>query len=226
MKKYWWVGIGIILVVGLGIIRSMNFNFGGSEDNFREVKQRFVELEARNDLKKVTFAGGCFWCMEGPFEAEEGVEEVLAGYTGGEVVEPSYEEVTRGDTGHREGVMVYYDASKVSYERLLEIYWLQIDPTDEGGQFADRGFQYTTAIYYHDEEQKEIAEKSKREKSESGKYEGEIVTKIEKFENFYPAEDYHQDFYLKSKDRYEQYSLFSGRKKYVEEIKKKFGKGE
>lgn len=120
-------------------------------------------------------------------------------------------------------MQVFYDPKKISYEKLLDIYWLQIDPTDEGGQFADRGKQYTTAIFYHDDEQKNLAEKNKSERNKSGNYEKEIVTKVLPFLTFYPAEDYHQDYYIKQANRYKRYEILSGRQKYKEEIKKKLG---
>ncbi len=160
-----------------------------------------------------TFAGGCFWCMEGPFEKLDGVTEVVSGYSGGDVENPSYEEVSSGETEHLESVQVHYDPSKVTYAELLNVYWKQIDPTDAGGQFADRGEQYTTAIFYHDEEQRELAERSKNEVAE--KFDESIATEIRPFESFYEAEDYHQDFYKKNSVRYKTYKRLSGRQSFI-----------
>ncbi|MBD3346176.1 MAG: peptide-methionine (S)-S-oxide reductase MsrA [Chitinivibrionales bacterium] len=166
--------------------------------------------------EKATFAGGCFWCMEPPFEQFDGVVSVEAGYTGGQTPNPSYEEVCSGKTGHREVVQLTYDPGKVSYEELLEVFWRNIDPTDAGGQFADRGPQYETAVFYHNETQKAAAERSKQKLEESGKYESPIVTRIEKAGEFYPAEEYHQDYYKKSPFRYKMYKKGSGREGYLE----------
>lgn len=168
-------------------------------------------------LKKATFAGGCFWCMEPPFAKLDGVVEVIAGYTGGGDENPTYTEVSSGKTGHLEAVQILYDPLKISYRKLLDVYWMQIDPTDDGGQFADRGTQYRTAIFYHDEEQKKLAEESKIELEGSGRFEKKIVTEIQKFRSFYPAEEYHQDYYRKNSERYKSYKHFSGREGYLEE---------
>ncbi len=175
----------------------------------------YAELSARDDLAVATFSGGCFWCMEGPFESVDGVVEAFAGYAGGTEVEPSYQQVAGGYTGHREAVQVFYNPEQISYEKLLEIYWRQIDPTDSGGQFADRGFQYTTAIFYHDDAQKSIAEQSRSNLSASGKFEKPIVTDIIAFTTFYPAEAYHQDFYKNSAERYKKYAKGSGRADFI-----------
>jgi peptide methionine sulfoxide reductase msrA/msrB len=168
-------------------------------------------------LDTATFAGGCFWCMEAPFEALDGVEKVIVGYTGGDVENPSYEEVSSGNTGHYEAVQITYDPKKISYGELLEVYWRQIDPTDAGGQFADRGSQYKTAIFYHDQTQNELAKKSKLRLENSGKYDKPIVTQILPYKTFYMAEDYHQDYYKKNSDRYGFYKQGSGREDYLKE---------
>ncbi len=166
-------------------------------------------------FKLATFAGGCFWCMEEAFHKIEGVIDVISGYTGGQKENPTYEEVSSGKTGHYEAVQVIYDPEKISYQDLLEVFWSHIDPTDPEGQFADRGEQYKTAIFYHDEEQKFLAEKSKELLEKSGIFENPIVTEIKKFEKFYKAEDYHQDFYKKEPIRYCFYKYFSGREKFI-----------
>lgn len=214
----------VLLVLGGGyMFGSLRTNTQKKSINEKQIESVYKELREREDLSVATFSGGCFWCMEGPFQELDGVEEVIAGYAGGEVENPSYEQVLGGKTGHRESVQIFYNPEKVSYEKLLEIYWLQIDPTDDRGQFADRGYHYTTAIYYHNEDQKDSAEKSKKTLDDSGKYDEKIVTEILSFSTFYPAEDYHQDYYLKQKDKYQRYETLSGRRKYKEEIQKKLG---
>ncbi|MFP4499056.1 MAG: peptide-methionine (S)-S-oxide reductase MsrA [Vulcanimicrobiota bacterium] len=170
-----------------------------------------------SDWKKATFAGGCFWCMEYSFEILDGVKSVTAGYTGGHVKNPTYEQVTTGRTGHYEAIQIIYDPDKVSYEKLLDTYWLQIDPTDPGGQFADRGPQYQTAIFFNDEQQKKIAEKSRKELEESGKFNKPVVVKILEASEFYPAEEYHQDYYKKKPTHYKLYKEASGRAPYLRE---------
>lgn len=158
-----------------------------------------------------TFAGGCFWCMVPPFSALPGVEKIVSGYTGGHQESPTYEQVCSKKTGHCEAVQITFDPEKVSYEELLEIYWRQIDPTDPGGQFVDRGEPYHTVIFYHSEEQKQKAEASKKALEESGRFDKPVVTKIIPAGAFYPAEEYHQDFYKKNPSHYRYYRLGSGR---------------
>lgn len=162
-----------------------------------------------------TFAGGCFWCMVQPFAKLPGVKEVVAGYTGGHVERPTYEQVCSGRTGHYEAVQVIYDPSKVTYEKLLDTFWSQIDPTDPSGQFADKGPQYRTAIFYHDEEQKRAAEESKAALDKSGKYDKPVVTQILPATVFYPAEEYHQDYYKKNPEHYKRYKIGSGREAFI-----------
>jgi peptide methionine sulfoxide reductase msrA/msrB len=154
--------------------------------------------------------------MEPPFENLEGVVEVVSGYSGGPEENPTYQQVSAGMTGHREVIQVVYDPSKVSYEELLDVFWRQIDPTDPGGQFADRGNQYETAIYYHDDEQKAQAEASREALSRSGRFDKPIVTEIVAAGPFYPAEDYHQDYYKKNSTHYKRYRKGSGREGYLE----------
>lgn len=174
------------------------------------------EIERVDGMKKATFAGGCFWCMESPFEKLDGVIKVVAGYTGGEKENPTYEEVSTGATGHSEAVEVTYDPSKITYEELLDVFWRNIDPTDKGGQFADRGSQYKTAIFYHDDEQKHLAEESKKALEKSGRFERPIATEIRKVSKLYKAEDYHQDYYKKCPIDYERYKKGSGREDFIE----------
>jgi peptide methionine sulfoxide reductase msrA/msrB len=175
-------------------------------------------INSAAETKKATFAGGCFWCMEAPFQELEGVLEVTSGYTGGKPASPTYEQVSSGKTGHREAVQITYDPAKISYDQLLDVFWRQIDPTDDGGQFADRGSQYRTAVFYHDQEQKDLAEKSKKELGRSGRFRGPIVTEIIKAGEFYPAEAYHQDYYRTSPAEYKRYQKGSGRQDYLEKM--------
>lgn len=165
-----------------------------------------------------TFAGGCFWCMEHPFEGRDGVLEVVSGYTGGKEPEPSYEEVSAGTTGHLEAIQVRYDPTKITYGELLDVFWQQVDPTDQGGQFVDRGKQYRTAIFYHDEEQRRLAEESKAALAKSGRYDRPLVTEIVRATAFYSAEDYHQDYAQKNPLRYNYYRWGSGRDQYLKKI--------
>ena len=169
------------------------------------------------NLAQATFAGGCFWCMVPPFVQADGVAKVVSGYTGGDKANPSYEQVSMGRTGHAEAIQVYYDPKKISFDQLLDIFWQQIDPNDPGGQFADRGSQYRTAIFYHDEEQKRLALASKEKMQQSGKFKGPIVTEVVPFTVFYPAEEYHQDYYTKNPVRYKLYKSGSGREDYLKE---------
>ncbi|WP_430884622.1 peptide-methionine (R)-S-oxide reductase MsrB [Fusibacter sp. JL216-2] len=171
-----------------------------------------------SELEVATLAGGCFWCMESPFEKIVGVHSVISGYTGGDVENPTYKEVSSGTTGHLEAVQVFYDPEIISYEEILEIFWRQIDPTDPDGSFVDRGYQYTSAIFYHDEDQKAIAEKSLENMDASGRFDKAIVTPIREFEIFYDAEDYHQDYYKKSPIRYKFYRYNSGRDQFLDKV--------
>jgi len=163
-----------------------------------------------------TFAGGCFWCMEGPFEKLNGVHSVVSGFSGGVEKEPTYEQVSRGKTGHIEAVQITYDPRVVSYENLLDVYWMSMDPTDDGGQFADRGKQYRPAIFFHDEKQRLAAERSRTALAESGRFSAPIAVEISPYRSFYPAEGYHQDFYKKNPQRYEGYRKGSGRAPFLE----------
>ncbi|MBN1365879.1 MAG: peptide-methionine (R)-S-oxide reductase MsrB [Syntrophaceae bacterium] len=171
--------------------------------------------------EKATFAGGCFWCMEPPFEGLDGVVEVAAGYTGGRLTNPGYEQVSTGTTGHYEAVEITYDPSRISYSELLDIFWKSIDPTDSSGQFADRGPQYRTAVFYHNEEQKRLAERSKEELAGSGFYDRPIATRIARAGVFYKAEGYHQDYYKTCPVEYGRYKAGSGREAYLKKIEKK-----
>jgi len=168
-------------------------------------------------MAKATFAGGCFWCMVKPFHKYEGVERVISGYTGGHVDNPTYQQVCSETTGHLEAIEVTFDPEVISYEELLRIYWRQIDPTDGGGQFNDRGESYRPAIFYHSEEQRAAAERSKQEIEDSGRFDRSIEVEIRPAKTFWEAEDYHQDYYKKNPFRYEMYRVGSGRAKFVKE---------
>lgn len=166
---------------------------------------------------KATFAGGCFWCMEPPFDKLDGVISTTSGYTGGHKENPTYEQVSSGTTGHAEAIQVIYDPDKITYDQLLDVFWRNIDPTDKGGQFCDRGSQYRTAIFYHDDEQKRLAERSRQAVIESTGFKA-IATEITAASAFYPAEEYHQDYYKKNPVRYKFYRYSCGRDKRLKEL--------
>ncbi len=172
----------------------------------------------RGEQQVATFAGGCFWCVEAPFEKIDGVSEVISGYTGGQLDKPTYRQVSSGGTGHTEAVQIHFDPRRVSYDDLLQIFWRQINPTDGGGQFVDRGDQYRTEIFYHDPQQKETAEKSKAALSVTGRHDKPIVTPITAFTRFFPAEEYHQDYYKKKPMAYKRYRAGSGRDRYLNQV--------
>ena len=165
-----------------------------------------------------TFAGGCFWCMEPPFDELDGVISTTSGYTGGSKQNPTYEEVSSGTTGHAEAVQVAYDPKRISYERLLEVFWRNIDPVTPNAQFCDHGTQYRSAIFYHDEAQRRLAEESKRALGASGRFKAPIVTEIVAAGTFYPAEEYHQDYYKKNPIRYKFYRAGCGRDRRLAEL--------
>ncbi len=174
-----------------------------------------AEPAAANKVTAV-FAGGCFWCMEPPFDALPGVISTTSGYTGGHKVNPSYKEVSAGATGHVEAVQIVYDPAKISYEKLLEVYWRNVDPLDGGGQFCDRGDTYKTAIFYQNEEQKKLAEQSKAAIEKQMKH--PLATMIRPATAFYAAEDYHQDYYKKNPIRYKYYRFSCGRDQRLEKL--------
>ena len=165
-----------------------------------------------------TFAGGCFWCMEPPFEALDGVISVTSGYTGGQKKNPNYEEVSAGTTGHAESVQVVYDPARIDYQRLLDVFWHNVDPTTPDRQFCDEGHQYRTAIFYHDETQHRLAEESKRALEKSKPFPQPIVTEIVAASTFYPAEEYHQDYHRKNPVRYKFYRYRCGRDQRLQEL--------
>jgi len=210
MKSINLIPWAVAILVFMGILFGSKNRYGGTDVNISD-------LEQSEEIDKATFAGGCFWCMEYAFEHVDGVIEAVSGYTGGNIKNPTYQQVSSGRTGHYEAVKVYYDSQKVSFRELLDVFWRNIDPTDAMGQFSDRGSQYKTAIFYHNEEQKQLALESKNELDESNKFDSPIVTEILPSDVFYTAEDYHQDYYKKKSKRYNSYKKLSGREKYIEE---------
>ncbi|WP_193437376.1 peptide-methionine (S)-S-oxide reductase MsrA [Sporolactobacillus pectinivorans] len=167
-------------------------------------------------LETATFAGGCFWCMVKPFDTLPGIKKVVSGYAGGHVENPNYEQVKSGATGHMESIQITFNPAVFPYEKLLELYWTQVDPTDDEGQFFDRGSNYRTAIFYHSEQQKKLAEQSRSAIAESGRFRKPIVTRILPEAPFYPAEEEHQMFYKKHPDRYAEERTESGRDAFIE----------
>ncbi len=169
----------------------------------------------KSELSIATFAGGCFWCVESDFEKVPGVHQAISGFSGGDIANPSYKQVSAGGTGYVEAVQVYYDPSIISYDDLLQAFWRQINPTDNKGQFVDRGKHYRPVIFYHDKKQQTIAELSKQNLQASGRFNKPITTEITQFKTFYSAEDYHQDYYKKNPIRYKYYRYNSGRDQYL-----------
>ena len=167
---------------------------------------------------KATFAGGCFWCMQPPFDKLDGVISTTVGYTGGPEKNPTYKEVAYGKTGHAEGIEIVYDPTKISYTQLLNVFWRNIDPTTRDGQFVDRGRQYRTAIFYHNDDQHRLAKATKEELEKSGRFDKPIVTEITPASGFYPAEEYHQKYYIKKPVDYKRYRRGSGRDEFLERI--------
>ncbi len=203
-------------LIGFLILNTFIFSF------FVKGESKKGEIKMGKEvLEKAAFAGGCFWCIESAFDELEGVKEAVSGYTGGKTKNPTYAEVCTGKTGHFEAVQVTFDSNKITYKELVEIFWQQIDPTDPTGQFADRGSQYKTAIFYHNEEQKKIAEESKKKLEKSGKFDKPIVTEIKEASEFYPAEDYHQNYYKTCPLRYQNYKIGSGRESFLKRVWKK-----
>lgn len=182
-----------------------------------ERKETAMDTKQAEEAKAI-FAGGCFWCMEPPFEKLDGVHAVVSGYIGGDEANPTYQEVSAGRTGHAEAVEITYDPTRVSYKQLLDVFWMNIDPTDARGQFVDRGSQYRSAIFYLDEEQKQQAEASRQRLEKSGRFDRPIVTEIVAATRFSPAEGYHQDYYKESPVRYKFYRYNSGRDQFLEKI--------
>ena len=170
---------------------------------------------ANETIEKAAFAGGCFWCMVKPFKEWDGIHDIVSGYMGGQVENPTYEDVKKGDSGHLEVVEISFDPAIFPYEKLLDVFWQQIDPTDADGQFQDRGHSYSTAIFHYTDEQRQIAEMSKENLDASGIFAKPIVTPIRAAETFYRAEEYHQDYYEKEREHYEEDRARSGRDEFI-----------
>jgi peptide methionine sulfoxide reductase msrA/msrB len=188
---------------------------------YYQIKSPGAKMNAQTDTKPgptqtAVFAGGCFWCTESDFEKVDGVVGAISGYTGGDMANPTYEKVSAGGTGHVEAVKVIYDPTKITYEQLLDVFWRHVDPTDNGGQFVDRGSQYRSVIFYADDKERGMAEASKKELAASGRFDKPVVTEILPLGAFYPAEDYHQDYYKKNPIRYSWYRSGSGRDQFLE----------
>ncbi|GAB4329300.1 MAG: hypothetical protein Kow0037_04300 [Calditrichia bacterium] len=197
----------LILTLSMAIVSA-------AQDNSPK-KMGKSDMSKQNKYELATFAGGCFWCMQPPYDDLPGVIKTTVGYTGGDLEDPTYEEVSTGKTGHLEAVQIQFDPSITSYRELLGIFWRNIDPTNPAGQFADYGSQYKTAIFYHNEEQKKLARQSLLELEKSGKFDKPIVTDIRPATTFYPAEAYHQEFYKKNPLRYNSYKVGSGREVFL-----------
>lgn len=204
-----------MLVIAAALLLSACQSSEQSNQKTASAQARPVETK---NLATATFAGGCFWCMEPPFEKLAGVISVTSGYTGGQELDPTYEEVSAGGTGHAESVQVLYDSTQITYAQLLEGFWHNIDPLAVNRQFCDAGTQYRSAIFYHNDEQKRLAEASKRQLELSGRFDRPIATQIVAASTFYPAEEYHQDFYKKNPVRYKTYRLGCGRDRRLEEL--------
>ena len=208
IKNYHMMGLFLFLI----LIASCSE--GGSQETDTVTRKVFQTIQ----LDTATFAGGCFWCVEAPFEKLDGIVDVISGYAGGTKENPAYEEVARGLTNHAEAVQIYYDPQTISYWQLLDTFWKNIDPTDPSGSFYDRGSQYRSVIFYHNMKQKKLAESSKLEIARLDIFKKEIVTEIVPYKTFYAAEDYHQDFYIKSPQRYSSYRIGSGRDEFIKQI--------
>jgi peptide methionine sulfoxide reductase msrA/msrB len=207
--KHLILNLMLIALVALGC-RNGEKETGGAETRMSE--------KGGTTTVTATFAGGCFWCVEGDFEKVGGVVEAISGYAGGHEQNPTYKQVSSGKTGHVEAVQVVYDPAKVTYKELLDFFWRHIDPTDPDGQFVDRGSQYRTVIFYQNDEQRRLAEKSKEQLAESGQFDKPIVTQIVPLKKFYKAEDYHQDYYKKNPLRYKFYRYRSGRDQFLKKL--------
>ena len=201
--------IAVLITFGLILV-------GFQKSNNLQEKMDTTMDKSQKNLSEATFAGGCFWCTESDFEKFDGVVEVISGYVGGRTQNPTYKAVSAGGTGHAEAIRVLYDPQRVTYDELLDIFWRHVDPTDPGGQFVDRGSQYRPAIFYHDDDQKRLAEESKRKLETSGRFDKSIATEIVPVSEFYEAEDYHQDYYKKNPLRYKLYRNSSGRDQFLE----------
>ena len=212
LTKFLPLGIVVILLIWMGA------EFWPKLFPTRTAEEKVSDLIASENTEVAYFGSGCFWCTESDFEKVDGVLAVISGYMGGTVENPTYKQVSAGQTGHREIVQIIFDSEVVSYAELLDHFWHHVDPTDSSGQFVDRGNQYVSVIFYTDETQKELAETSKQELENSGVFENPVITPILPAGKFYAAEDYHQDYYKKNPVRYEYYRSRSGRDQFLEEV--------
>lgn len=203
-----------LLVIGLFVT---GVNFAKDKPVEKMTKEKSTAMTKANE-GLATFAGGCFWCTESDFEKIDGVIEAVSGYTGGHVTNPTYEQVSAGRTGHTEAIQVRYNPKKVTYTELLDVFWRTMDPTDPKGQFVDRGSQYRPGIFYHDAEQKSLAEASRDRLAQSGRFKKPLQTEITRFEKFYEAEEYHQNYYKTHALRYKYYRQNSGRDQFLRKI--------
>ncbi len=211
MKKI--ILVGLTILIGCVLLGFQNSKVPQQNEQVRTGKEY-----NQDNLKRATFAGGCFWCTESDYEKIPGVIEAISGYTGGPEKTPTYNQVSSGTTGHAEAVQVIYDPTVVSYDQLLDAYWRHVNPTDADGQFVDRGSQYRSAIFYHNDNQRLLAEQSKEKLAQSGRFDKPIVTKIVKLDQFYPAEEYHQDYHKKNPLRYKFYRAGSGRDQFIKRV--------
>lgn len=208
--------LALILGIAIGLLIPELLDYSNTHEN--DQKPEWVSQVSNKTPQNATFAGGCFWCIEEVFQGEKGVESAISGFTDGNKSTASYTQVASGDTNHREAVRVKFYPSITSYEELLEMYWKSIDPTDPNGQFSDRGFQYTTAIYTHNEKQYKLAKESKENISMSGRFEEPIVTKIKNVTEFYRAADKHQNYSRRNTLQYKAYKRASGRSGFIDKI--------
>lgn len=215
MKKSYSPYLIIFLGLGALAIAAAGISFSNNEQKIL-IQEESHTMAENSDI--ATLAGGCFWCMEPPFEKLPGVHKVISGYTGGPEENPTYEQVAHGRTGHTEAIQVHFDPEQITYTDILEVFWRNIDPTDQGGQFVDRGQQYRSEIFYHNEEQKKAALASKMNLEQSRRFDKKIITEITAMTAFYPAEEYHQDFYKKSPTHYKGYRGSSGRDPFIDKI--------
>ncbi len=205
----------VVIVLGILLLAQGFHMFANSYDEEADIKKR-ADARQNEKYEKAVFAGGCFWCMQPPFDYLDGVITTTAGYTGGPEKSPTYKEVAYGRTGHTEAVEVIYDPEIISYDKLLTIFWMNIDPTDADGQFVDRGKHYRPGVFYLNESQKKIAIKSKNKLEKYGKFDEPIVVEITKLDEFWDAEEYHQMYYKKNPMRYKTYRVGSGRDEFIE----------
>jgi peptide methionine sulfoxide reductase msrA/msrB len=204
--------------LSIACIAAAILSFGFLYARGKEQKMETSRITQPGKTAEAVFAGGCFWCTEADFEKVDGVIEAVSGYTGGRVADPTYQQVSSGGTGHLEAVKVVYDPGRITYEQLLQVFWRHVNPTDGGGQFVDRGAQYRSAIFYANDRERQLAEASKEALAAGGRFDQPVVTEILPLGAFYPAEDYHQDYYKQNPLRYRYYRAGSGRDQFLEKV--------